>query len=462
MPSIITDQLRLSTASNFVDSVVDSNNSYYVFLGLPNSNGTTPGGTFVGFGRTSTWTSAGTPPSPVDNFEYASHYRDTMMFGKKITSSNVRRVVKNMIGLRIIHMICIAMTIKKQLYLLHIIKPKILSGAKYYVITDEFKVYLCIENGSSGSQPTGSPSRHKPTFTDLEPSPANTTEDDGYLWKYLFTVSPSDVIKFDSTEYIILPENWTTTTDAQIKVIREAADSDVNKNQIKTVYIENRGGSGYSDGIYDIVGDGSGAKVSITVNSDGQIIETNIVSGGSGYTYGVVDLKSGSNNSPAYTLVPIIPPTRGHGYDIYKELLADKVLVYARFDDSTKDFPVDTNFAQVGILKNPEQQDSENLFTLNEFSSLESLKLSNPTLVSTTNYVGAAITQTVSDGIARGYVASYDSDTQVLKYFQDRSLNFGDGTTNVDNANVGSEGSRLRNLVVLDKSMDRHQVLVQI
>ena len=94
MPSIITDQLRLSTASNFVDSVVDSNNSYYVFLGLPNSNGTTPGGTFVGFGRTSTWTSAGTPPSPVDNFEYASHYRDTMMFGKKITSSNVRRVVK--------------------------------------------------------------------------------------------------------------------------------------------------------------------------------------------------------------------------------------------------------------------------------------------------------------------------------------------------------------------------------
>ena len=125
-------------------------------------------------------------------------------------------------------------------------------------------------------------------------------------------------------------------------------------------------------------------------------------------------------------------------------MLADKVLVYARFDDSTKDYPVDTNFAQVGILKNPEQQNSTDLFTLNEFSSLESIKLSNSTLVSTTNYVGAAITQTVNGQIARGYVASYDSDTQVLKYFQDRSLNFGDGTTNVDNANVGSEGSRLK------------------
>ena len=61
--------------------------------------------------------------------------------------------------------------------------------------------------------------------------------------------------------------------------------------------------------------------------------------------------------------------------------------------------------------------------------------------MSTTNYVGAALTQTVSDGIARGYVASYDSDTQVLKHFQDRLTEFGDGTTNVDNANVGSEGS---------------------
>ena len=36
---------------------------------------------------------------------------------------------------------------------------------------------------------------------------------------------------------------------------------------------------------------------------------------------------------------------------MYTELGTDKVLVYARFDDSTKDFPVDTSFAQVGIVK---------------------------------------------------------------------------------------------------------------
>ena len=52
-------------------------------------------------------------------------------------------------------------------------------------------------------------------------------------------------------------------------------------------------------------------------------------------------------------LIPIIPPSRGHGFDLYKELGTDKLLVYARFDDSTKDFPTDTKFAQISNIKNP-------------------------------------------------------------------------------------------------------------
>ena len=36
MPAVVTDQFRIANAGNFVDSVLDSSNSYYVFLGLPN------------------------------------------------------------------------------------------------------------------------------------------------------------------------------------------------------------------------------------------------------------------------------------------------------------------------------------------------------------------------------------------------------------------------------------------
>jgi hypothetical protein len=143
----------------------------------------------------------------------------------------------------------------------------------------------------------------------------------------------------------------------------------------------------------------------------------------------MVDLGSlNSNAAGSYaTLVPIIPPSRGHGYDIYKELGTDKVLIYARFDDSTKDFPIDTKFAQVGIVKNPTSIGSTQIYTDNTFSSVYSLKL---TSVSGTPSVGEKISQIVTDGKAFGYVASYDTETKVLKYFRDRSLYWNQTTLN--------------------------------
>ena len=36
MSAIITDQFRILNANNFVESVENINNSYYVFIGLPN------------------------------------------------------------------------------------------------------------------------------------------------------------------------------------------------------------------------------------------------------------------------------------------------------------------------------------------------------------------------------------------------------------------------------------------
>ena len=85
MSAIITDQFRIFNAENFVDSVNDSNNSYYVFLGLSNPAESK-------FGRSTGWDSS--PDEPVDNLQYLSHYKDTLLFGKKITSSNVRRIVR--------------------------------------------------------------------------------------------------------------------------------------------------------------------------------------------------------------------------------------------------------------------------------------------------------------------------------------------------------------------------------
>ena len=426
MAAVVTDQFRILNASNFIDSVLDDNNSYYVFLGLPNSSA-------VGFGRTSDWSTATSgPPSPTDNFEYLTHYRDTGIFGKRVTSTNIRRVIR-----KVQWTSNTAYDMYRHDYSSTNTTPNSgtsrLYDSNYYVINSDFRVYICIDNGSSGTNLKGARSKFEPTSTDLQPFTAGS---DGYTWKYLFSISPSDIIKFDSIEYIALPNDWSTSTDSQIQSVRESGDSDTNNNQIKKVYIKNAG-LGYTASTYDILGDGTGGRVSINVDSNGAITSTNVVTGGKGYTFGIVDLeRTGTISSPA-NLIPIIPPSKGHGYDIYTELGADRVLIYARFDDSTKDFPVDTKFAQVGIVKNPKEYSSGvTTFTGSTYSSSYALKLDNS--YTGTPTVGEKVTQTQSSTeIAKGWVSSYDSSTKVLKYFQDRSLFLTDGVNQEDRTTIG-------------------------
>jgi hypothetical protein len=416
MAAFVTDQFRILNAGSFVDSI--SNNSYYAFLGLSNA---TPAA--IGFGRTDNWNTS-TANNPVDNSQYLSHYRDTSLFGKKITAENARRVIRRINWVA---------NSKYDMYrhdyrqenLSSVSKSLRLYDSNYYVITDEFKVYICIENGTSGINPTVPASTLKPTHTDIEP----VLYSDGYKWKFLFKMPPSDVIKFDSTEFLIVPNNWETTTESDIEIIRDGGNSEVNNNQIKTVYIEN-GGGGYSNGTHPIIGDGSGGQVSVT-QTNGVITGVTVTAGGKGYTYGIVDLSTNSGNGSK--LIPIIPPSKGHGFNIYDELGTDKVLLYARFDDSTKDFPIDTKFFQVGIIKNPEEFSGAGVtFTGNTFSSLYSIGLTTSVTVN----VGDIITQDQGNNvIAKGYVASFDKETKILKYYQDRSLYFGDKYDQRDNTN---------------------------
>ena len=411
MAAIVTDQFRILNASNFVDNVTDSNNSYYVFVGLSNP-------TTSGFGRKTDFNTD--TPSPTDNINYMNFVGDNMSFGKKVTSDNVRRLVRKISWAR-----GTKYEMYRHDYSLNNTSPITgsarLYDSNYYVMNSDFKVYICIDNGSSGINTTGNASLDEPTFTDLEPSKAGTSGD-GYEWKYLFTVSPSDIIKFDSTDFISVSNNWSTSSDSQIAAVRDNGDSDVNNNQIKKVYIENQG-VGYSNGTgqeVNILGDGTGGKVVVDV-VNGKITNAVVSAGGKGYTYGMVDLGAIGNTSASTkaNLIPIIPPSKGHGHDIYKELGSDRVLVFARFDTSTtNDFPVNTSFSQIGILKNPTSIGSTSLFTDPTFSSVGALKLST---ANGTPIIGETISQVVTAGTAKGFVAAYDVDTKVIKFVQDRS-----------------------------------------
>ena len=442
MSAIVTDQFRINNAGNFLADVNNSENSYYVFVGLSNPSAAVRSS--VAFGRNandSAWNDDDTREKPVDNFNYLNHTKDTMIFGKKITPENIRRVVRKI------------QWTKENRYDMYrhdyddenralTGKTSRLYDSDFYVINKDFNVYICIDNGSSGINTTGNRSLNEPTLTGLEPFRATGSSDDGYRWKYLFTVAPSDIIKFDATEFIPLPNNWTTTDDINIANVRDNGNAEINNNQIKKIYIDNQGSNYGNEGQsteVNIVGDGSGGKAIVTVDQNTKISDVQVSVGGKGYTYGIVDLSGIQPESgPNAKLIPIIPPSKGHGSDIYKELGADRVLVYARFDDSTKDFPIDTKFAQIGIVKNPTSIGSTSVFNQSQYSSVSSLYINDfdiPTKVE----VGDLITQNIQVGNsvkeARAYAVSFDvisSDPNnklaVLKYYQDRSLYFNKGT----------------------------------
>jgi len=443
MPAFVTEQFRILNTTNFVNSIDNGTDNYYIFVGLPNP-------TTAGFGRSSTW-DIGDPnvtnpviPDPTDNIDYLPHYANTMLYGRKVTPSNVRRCIRRIPWTKGIKYDMYRHDYSSTNLSPNSNRPR-LYDSDYYVINSQYQVYICISNGSTGTDPTGNESLDEPTFTDLEPSKAGT-QGDGYIWKYLFSVLPSDIVKFDSTEFIPLPNDWDdTSTNAQVQAIRNNADSRINKNQIKKVFIERSGPSGaYLSGEVDIIGDGSGGRVYITVNESGQIEDATVTSGGSGYTYAIVDLEplrtTDTFSSDPAKLIPIIPPSFGHGYDLYRELGAEKVFMYVRMDDSTKDFPTDTKFAQIGVLKNPLKNVSNSNFTDDSFNATYSLKVTLPQ-GSVSPVIGTKIRQKVPNGEAEAYIASYDSVTGVLKYFQDRSLQYSLSTNDQsDYAGISSSG----------------------
>ena len=87
MPAIITEQFRVMNAETFVESLVavgNTANTYYTFIGQPNSLNPLAGGS-------ASW---GDGLSPVDGFEEEDSVKETIIAMKKITSEDVRRMIR--------------------------------------------------------------------------------------------------------------------------------------------------------------------------------------------------------------------------------------------------------------------------------------------------------------------------------------------------------------------------------
>lgn len=165
-----------------------------------------------------------------------------------------------------------------------------LEDAKFYVMTEDFNVYKCLDNNNN------SKSTSKPLGTSVE----SITTDDGYVWKYMYTVPINLRSKFFSDQYI--------------PVVSALTNQIYSNGTVDNIIINNKG-TGYTYANINVTGDGY-------VESDQTLLSgLSIVSGGTGYTAAQVvfgDPFTTYTNFAASTSVFISQVIKNSTGDFYK------------------------------------------------------------------------------------------------------------------------------------------------
>jgi hypothetical protein len=416
---LVTTNFNVETAANFVSSF--ANNDYFVFAGMH-----TP---YPGSDANLT-----TPNNSIKSTNLEVY--DNMIFAKRISSSDAAHVIPKHLWS------------SNTFYYKYDHTDGDLYTKKFYTVVDnstEFNVYKCLFNNSNTTIST--PSTVAPSIKTIDP----IVTGDGYIWKYMYSVTKTQYEKFATTNYIPVVAN-TTIEAAAVPGAIEVVDittrgrgydnyiaagvfrtTDLSVGGVNTIYgapddaeaeddyyrgcvikitdssagatnqyrriVDYRGVGGQKIFILNapfspapaagdeyevypyvyIWGDGSEttaaearAIIDSTANS---IVEIEMLSVGAGYRYGesyagkttdtipvtinsaFIDLPASVQNSANFTaaaLRPILSPPGGHGSDPLTELAAKRICISTKFTNSEgTTIPVENDFRQVGILKNP-------------------------------------------------------------------------------------------------------------
>jgi hypothetical protein len=214
---------------------------------------------------------------------------------------------------------------------------------RFYVKNKYDQVFKCLWNNNGGV------SLNEPYF---EPGFYGTnniyTGQDGYKWKYMYTIDTGSRLKFMDNKWMPIPVGANTPNPT----ITSAGAGDI--EVINVV----QGGSGYdavnTNIIVTITGDGTGAVGYATVNTqaNGAISDIYVTNAGTNYTYSSVSISAplGSN---AIVIGPT-SPVGGHGYDPVSELGSSRVMLVSKFNGSEGGLiPTDIDYRQIGLLINP-------------------------------------------------------------------------------------------------------------
>jgi hypothetical protein len=281
----------------------------------------------------------------------------------------------------------------------------------FYVRNIYDQVFICLAN-NNGSVSTAMP---QISLGGQLPQDPYIIADDGYLWKYLYTMS-------SGSKKLFFTENW-MPIGSDPSVLGAAVDGRLDIINILD------GGEGYNSNvaacsapILVLVGDGTGANLTAQVDSNGTITAVNILNGGQNYTTAQLYANTGANGVGALFDV-VIGPRGGYGSNVALELGATTLMVSTSLTDTENGtVPVQDisgayfTYRQLSLILNPETS-SSNVASNTNYDMTLAIQVSP--LGNAIFNMGDIAYQNFANGVLQGAtftstVVWYDASTQEL------------------------------------------------
>jgi len=230
----------------------------------------------------------------------------------------------------------------------------------YYVVNANQQVYMVLRASVSATG-TAVASTVEPTGNTTG-TPFKTS--DGYVWKFMYSISATDANKFQSANFIPVKSIPFTNVNSSIAEVEQKAVQDAAVHgQIIGYGIESAGAGYGSAPTLTVQGNGSNAAATATI-SGGQVVKVEVADSsdaslkianfGSGYDYANVEVSGGSPTKPV-KVRPILANSGGLGHDATIDFKASAIMFNAKPSGTeTLDFVIGQDFRQVGLIKNPQ------------------------------------------------------------------------------------------------------------
>lgn len=322
--------LRINTAEQFKESISENANNKL----------------FLAFGRTLPWSNESSPPASNTSVGMVNEIWDNMIGGKRIFGNDLAHVIPRVDWTANTNYTAYD----------HLAANLYDDNVKFYVVTSDWNVYKCIANNYGG-------------LSSIEPTSLNPTTvahlSDGYAWKYMYTVSDSEKLRFTTPSFI--PVKTLTGDDASLQW---QVQSNAKAGSIESILIQNSGNNytNASNIIISISGDGMFAEATASINSISNTVNAISISNpGTGYSYATVSISDNGTGLGA-TARAIISPQGGHGSDPLYELGGKNIILNPRIRyDENGTLPISNDYRQIALLKDPHARGTDEAFANTTF-----------------------------------------------------------------------------------------------